>query len=81
MLSLQRDLPELAEQIEAAAVDDQMLGAALKDYHAACERLADETTSNEERAEWDRIRTELIGELTRLVRRLSDKRPFGGIRS
>jgi len=71
---LQKDLPDLAEEIVCGARHDLTMKEALQDYERVCAQLDDDGTSPEDRAVWARIRAELVGELRRLGQRLRQHR-------
>ena len=66
MLSLTRDFPGLAEQIENAARSHDALRDALVDYEHASKFINDKNTGSCDRAQWAAIRAELVVEIHRL---------------
>ena len=65
-MAIRQDLPELANEIVAAAGSDPGLMETLKDYEQACERMNDSRARPEDRTLWTEIRAELAAEIRRL---------------
>ena len=65
-IAIKQDLPELADEIIAAARSDAGLVDALEDYEQACERMNDTQCRLEDQALWAEIRVELVAEIKRL---------------
>ncbi len=66
MPSLEEDLPDHAAEIRRALPDKGALQEAFADYETACRKEDALESSEVERAEWARIRQELLAELMRL---------------
>ncbi len=66
MPSLEQDLPEHAAKIREALSENSALKEAFADYQTACRKEEAFQGSQIERAEWARIRQELLEELMRL---------------
>lgn len=71
MPSLEEDLPDIAAEIRRSLPENAALQEAFADYQTACRRLRASESSASERAEWTRIKQELLTELERLNRRAS----------
>lgn len=65
-IAIKQDLPEIADEIVAAARSDPGLMDALKDYEQACERMNDARARPKDQALWAEIRAELAAEMRRL---------------
>lgn len=69
MPSLEEDLPEIAAEIRRSLPDNTALREAFADYQTVCGKLGAARSSEPERAEWNRIRQELLTELARVSSR------------
>jgi len=65
-IAIKQDLPDVADEIVAAARSDPGLMDALKDYEQACERTNDAQARPDDQALWAEIRAELAAEIRRL---------------
>ncbi|WP_205520464.1 hypothetical protein [Tropicibacter sp. Alg240-R139] len=75
MSRLEEDLPHIAVQIRRAVHQNEALREALADYETACRKEAVCDASDNERAEWSRIRREVATEMNRLMQRQSREGP------
>lgn len=66
MPSLEEDLPDIAADIRRSLADNAALREAFADYQTVCSQLGAAQSSESERAEWNRIRQELLTELERI---------------
>lgn len=71
MLSLERDFPEIADEIVLAADSHAALKEALVDYEHACRRLNNKQTRAYDRDLWSEIHAELVAEIRRIYVRLN----------
>jgi len=65
-IAIKQDLPEIADEIVAAARSDPHLMEALTDYEQVCEQMNDTRARLEDRALWSEVRAELVAEIRRL---------------
>jgi len=65
-IAIKQDLPDIADEIVAAAQSDSGLAEALQDYEQACERMNDAQAKPGDRKLWAEIRTELSAEIRRV---------------
>ena len=65
-IAIKQDLPEIADEIAAAARSDPGLIDALEDYEQTCMRMNDTQARPEDLALWAEIRIELAAEIKRL---------------
>jgi hypothetical protein len=60
-------MPDLADDIVAAAKSDPMMADALRDYEHVCKHMGELGERSDDRAQWAQIRAELVSELVRLL--------------
>ncbi|WP_170754791.1 hypothetical protein [Ruegeria lacuscaerulensis] len=66
---LSDDLPELSDALSGRIGTDALLSEAIEDLKKVTALLDDTSITASERAEWAHIRSELVNELRRMVKR------------
>ena len=68
-VDLTKEIAELSEALSGRTETDALLKEVIEDLKKASELLDDVSTPAQERAEWAHIRSELVNELRRMVKR------------
>ncbi len=63
------EIPELSDAVSARIETDALLKEVVEDLKKASELLEDVSITASERAEWAHIKSELVNELRRMVKR------------
>ncbi len=68
-VDLTEEIPELSDALSARIETDALLKEVVEDLKKASELLDDLSITASERAEWTHIKSELVNELRRMVKR------------